>query len=39
MITVLAEAISSFSVYAPKGKLFCLFNSVEAVLVNEVTNT
>lgn len=30
----LAEAISSFSVFAPKGKLFCLFNSIEAVLVN-----
>lgn len=31
---VLAEAISSFSLYAPKGKLFCLFNSIEAALVN-----
>lgn len=31
---VLAEAISSFSLYVPKGKLFCLFNSIEAALVN-----
>lgn len=34
IIMVLVEAISSYSVYAPKGKLFCLFNSIEAALVN-----
>lgn len=31
---VLAEAISSFSAYVPKGKLFCIFYFTEAVLVN-----
>lgn len=31
---VLAEAISSFSVYIPKGKLFYNLYSIEAVLVN-----
>lgn len=30
----LAEVISSFSVFASNGKLFCLFNSTEAVLVH-----
>jgi len=31
---VLAEATSNFSVYAPEGKLFSLFSSIEAVLVH-----
>lgn len=31
---VLAEAICHFSVHSPKGKLFCLFNSGEAVLIS-----
>lgn len=31
---VLAEAISSFSAYVPKGELFYVFYSTEAVLAN-----